>query len=80
MWIQEDSSGNIIGRYVATAASTSFTADRSGFGGFTRTYDGTLASITGANLDIDADKGKISIAAKNEINIASGGYLYLAAN
>ena len=61
----------IIGRYVATASSTDSA------GGFTRVYDGSLASITGASLNVDAVEGTVEILAKNKIDIKSGGYLYL---
>ena len=53
--------GKEIGRYVATSDSTN---SKDG-GGFTRTYDGTLAAIRGAALDIDAAAGSIAMTAQN---------------
>ena len=79
IWIQEDEHGNIIARYVATSRSEDLN-DTTGTNGFVRTYDGKLASITGASLNVNADDGIIDITAKNNINIMSGGYLYLASN
>jgi hypothetical protein len=67
-----DSTGHIVGRYVATTNS-----DESS-GGYTRTFNGSLAAIKGAKLDIDIVKGTINISAENEVNIKSGGYLHLA--
>ena len=69
VWIQLDENGKEVGRYVATSDSTG----ESSFNGFTRTYDGTLAAITGASLDVDAVEGIVNILAHNEINIKSGG-------
>jgi len=74
LWNEVDDSGKIIGRYIATTGSND-TA-----GGFTRVYDGKLASITGASINIDAVEGTIDILAQNKIDIKSGGYLYLAAD
>ena len=76
VWIQLDENGKEVGRYVATSDSTG----ESSFNGFTRTYDGTLAAITGASLDIDAINGEVSILAHNRINMKSGGDIYIAAN
>lgn len=66
----------IIGYYVATADYT----NSSPGSGFTRTYDGTLASIKGASLNIDTVEGKVEILAQNTINMKSGGNIYIAAN
>lgn len=64
IWI--DDQGN---RYVATGYSSESPAG--GTSGFARTYDGTLASITGAALDINADDGKIRLTAANDLYLAS---------
>ena len=74
IWNKTDARGNIIGRYVATAGSDD-SAD-----GFTRTFDGSLASIKGASLNVDAVAGTINIEAENRIDMKSGGNLYIAAN
>ena len=76
-WPLTDDAGNVIGEYVATSSSGLFATDTE-TSGFARTADGTLASITGASLDINADDGNIALLAKNNIEIKSGGYLYLA--
>jgi len=73
VWI--DSDGN---RYVATASSGDSGASM--ISGFVRTYDGSLASITGAALNINADDGIIDIEAQNQLNIKSGNSIYIAAN
>jgi hypothetical protein len=73
IWI--DNNGN---HYVATSDS-----DNSGTGatdGFVITHDGTLASITGAALNINANEGIIDVEAENQINIKSGNNIYIAAN
>ena len=80
IWIQTDNNGKEIGRYIATASSANLTGDSTGTGGFVRTYDGTLASITGAALDVNADEGTVDIKAANAINIASGNTVSIAAN
>ena len=64
IWI--DNEGN---RYVATSYSSEGQAG--GTSGFVRTYDGTLASMTGAALDINADEGKIKLTAANNLYLAS---------
>ena len=74
IWNQVDDDGNIIGRYVATSSSSDTST------GFTRTFDGILASIKGANLNIDAVNGKIEVLAENQIDMKSGGNIYIAAN
>ena len=74
IWNKVDENGNVIARYVATSGSDDAA------GGFTQTFDGTLAQITGAALDIDAVAGKISLEAQNQIDIKSGGNLYIAAD
>lgn len=74
IWNKTDARGNIIGRYVATAGSDD-SAD-----GFTRTFDGSLASIKGASLNVDAVAGTINIEAENRIDMKSGGNIYIAAN
>ena len=78
VWIQTDEQGNIIGKYLATSFSTESSAN--GTAGFVRTYDGTLASITGAAVNFNADTGIVDITAQNEINIKSGNSIYIAAN
>lgn len=49
-------------------------------GGFTRTYNGKLAQITGSSIDIDAESGIIDINAQTEINLSSGQDINIAAN
>ena len=80
IWIQIDEEGNEIARYIAMSSSDSATTDRTGTGGFTRTYDGTLASITGAALNINADDGIIDINAGNTINIAANENVNIVGN
>lgn len=65
-----------VGRYVATSDSLH---SMNGYG-FTRTYDGTLAAIQGASLNIDAVSGQLEILAENRIDMKSGGNIYIAAN
>lgn len=74
VWNQVDANGNIIGRYVATSNS------EGAAGGYTRTFDGSLASITGASLNVDAVAGTIELLAQNRIDMKSGGNIYIAAN
>ena len=64
IWIDGD--GNT---YVATSSSKEGGAI--GTSGFVRTRDGTLASIAGAKLDINADDGEIRLMAANNLYLAS---------
>lgn len=80
VWITTDEEGHEY-RYISTTGSDLVANDtESNTAGWTRTYDGSLASITGANLVIDAQAGTIDLLAENEINIKSGSDLYIAAN
>lgn len=72
IWI--DDNGN---RWIATSFSEE--ADGGTTSGFVRTRDGTLASITGASININADDGIIDILAQNELNLKSNGLVYIAA-
>lgn len=73
VWI--DNEGN---HYVATGFNEN--SQGNGLSGFVRTHDGTLASITGAGMNIDAEKGLIDIYAQNEIQLRSGKHVYIGAN
>ena len=64
IWI--DNEGN---HYVATGSSA--TSGTGGTAGFVRTYDGTLASMEGAALNVNADDGEITIKAVNNVSISS---------
>ena len=78
IWKQKDAiTGEIINIYVATANSDD--VEKPG-DGWSKTYDGKLAAITGASLDIDADAGIVDIKAQNQINIQSGHNVDIAAN
>ena len=48
-------------------------------GGFTRTYDGKLAEISGSSFGINADTGEIDIINETNINLMSGKTIYIAA-
>ena len=74
IWNQLDDNGNVIGRYVATSSAQDSAS------GFTRTYDGSLASIKGAALEVDTVAGTVNILASNRIDMKSGGDIYIAAN
>jgi hypothetical protein len=74
--IQTDYEGNEIGRYMATSTGT---ANIDPTAGFVRTWDGTLAQIYGAALNVDADQGIIDIIARNYLNLRAGD-VYIAAN
>lgn len=49
-------------------------------GGWNRTHDGSLASITGAGIDIDAEAGTMDIYAGSEVNLRSGSNMYIGAD
>ena len=67
----------INGDYIGVATSYN---DLSGTdGGFTRTYDGTLAQIKGAGMDYDAQKGTVDIYGEHLVNLKSGKSVYIAA-
>lgn len=74
IWNQVDANGNIIGRYIATSNSEDTAS------GYTRTFDGSLAAIKGASLNVDAVAGTVEILAENRIDMKSGGNIYIAAN
>ena len=73
IWIELNSDGQEVARYIATANSN----ETSGFGGWVQTSDGTLAQIKGAHLDIDAEDGNITIEAEKELLLRSNGLLKL---
>lgn len=64
IWI--DNEGN---HYVATGSSA--TSGTGGTAGFVRTYDGTLASMEGAALNVNADDGEITIKAVNNVSVSA---------
>ena len=83
IWIQTEAIPNTspveyreVGRYVATSDALHSVAPY----GFTRTYDGSLAQITGASLDINSETGDINILAENEIFMGSGGNIKIHAD
>ena len=65
-------------RYIAMSSSSD--SKPGGTYGFVKTTDGSLTSITGASLNIDAEEGIIDLKAANNINIMSGNSLYIAAD
>lgn len=78
IWVQDENT-----RYVATSNSDDLEGTRevaNDTTGFVRTYDGTLASITGAGLNIDTVAGTVDVEAENQINIKSGNNVYIAAD
>ena len=79
IWIKVDGTGHEIARYIAVANSSDVSGNTTGHDGFVRTSDGTLASITGAALDIDTENGIINLKAQNSISLKSGNELYMAA-
>lgn len=74
VWVELDDDGNVIGRRIATTSSNESS------GGYTRTFDGSLAAIKGSALNIDAVAGTMEILAENRIDMKSGGNIYIAAN
>lgn len=76
IWIQTDTNGEEVGRYMATSNGT---AHDDTTAGFVRTWDGTLAQIYGASLNVDADQGIIDVIARNYLNLRAGN-VYIAAN
>ena len=68
---KDTSTGNI---YIATSYSDASQND----GGWNRTYDGSLASIIGAGIDIDAAEGTIDLKAGSKITLKAKSVLDLA--
>ena len=66
-WIDDDNN-----YWVATGYSND-SRDAGDTTGFVKTYYGTLASITGTGMNVDAEKGVIDIKAKTEINLLTTG-------
>lgn len=73
IWNQIDDNGKVIGAYVAISGTDG------GSEGFARTYDGTLASIKGANMSYDAVAGTVDIYGEHNIDLRSGEHVYIAA-
>ena len=86
LWIktETDEDGNTYTkRMVATSNSGNLAFNRKvdpATTGFTTTYDGSLASITGANMAYDAEEGTVDIYGEHNIDIKSGGSIYIGAN
>lgn len=86
LWVktETDEDGNTYTkRMVATSNSGNLTFNREvdpATTGFTTTYDGSLASITGANMAYDAEEGTVDIYGEHNIDIKSGGSIYIGAN
>ena len=83
IWIRTDKDPpgeKEIGRYVAIMSSDQVTDLTDETAGFSRTHDGSLAAITGAAIDIDAEAGTIDMKAATNISMRSGGDIYIAAN
>lgn len=80
IWNQTDpeDSTEIIATYIAMAYSSE--VEGSGTEGWNKTYDGTLASITGAALNIDTVSGRVDITAATQINLNSGNTVNITAN
>ena len=80
IWNQTDpeDSSRIIATYIAMAYSSE--VEGSGTNGWNKTYDGTLASITGAALNIDTVSGRVDITAATQINLNSGNTVNIAAD
>lgn len=74
-WIQIDENKNVIAEYTAVCNSDQTTSN-----GWRKTFDGALAQIKGATLNIDSAKGIIDVEAENQINIKSGNNIYIAAD
>ena len=60
------------------AVATGYSGD--GQGGFTQTYNGKLAEISGSSFGMNAETGEIDIINETNINLMSGKDLYIAAN
>lgn len=86
IWIQTDTNNKEIARYVATSfvgeddIHTPDENPENDTRGFVRTYDGTLASIRGAHIDMDTVAGILELEAGNSINLKSGGEVDIRAN
>ena len=75
VWLEINSTtGEIVNRYLAMSDSK----DSVGAEGWCKTYDGGLAQIKGACMNLDVANGKIDILAENELNLASGHLLKLS--
>ena len=70
----------VVARYVATYSSDDIKNNSTGTSGYVQTYDGTLASITGAGMEIDANTGLVDIYGEHEIKLRSGEHIYIAAD
>lgn len=66
IWNETDANGNLINSYITMDESRS-----TGYSGLNKIYDGTIKSIEGAKLDIDAQEGSIEIKSASTIDLAS---------
>ena len=73
VWNEVDTDGKIIARHVATSSSTDSAQ------GYTKTFDGTLSSIKGANMEYDAVEGTVDIYGEHNIQLRSGQHVYIGA-
>ena len=74
VWIETDQNGQELARYIATADSSSSSSDPDhpeNIYGWVKTYNGSLAQITGAAINVDADAGDIEIMAQHNVDIAA---------
>lgn len=74
IWHKINSSGQIVGYYVATGSSND-----SGEGGWTQTYDGQLSQIRGANVSYNAATGEVKVTGEHKIELESGKHVRVAA-
>lgn len=79
--VWEPASGTYAGnKYIAGVYSSEAGTTHDPLGGWNKVYDGTLASIKGAGIDIDAAEGtidmyagsKMTLRAKSQLDLASG--------
>ena len=87
VWLKtatNEPSSNVVARYVATMNSSDLVYETNSSGtdvalhetaGFARTYDGALASISGAALSIDNVSGEVNLLAKNHMQLGTAGDL-----
>lgn len=69
IWNELDASGNVVSTNIYLAS-----------GGWNRTYDGSIKSITGAKMDVNAQEGVIDIAAQSRVSLRAGSNIYIASD
>ena len=82
IWIKTDTNGNELNRYMAVCSSTEMIGEdlNDKTWGFVETFRSSLGQIVGAGINYNAAAGKVEIFGGHNIDIQSGGDIFIGAN